>query len=337
MKAQEGSAGGETMRRREFIALMGASVAWPFAALAQQPGRTYHLGLLTAEPPNHPVHGGTFNALLDGLRRQGFIEGENLTVEYRVFGRHPELLPDYVAQLINAKVDAIYASGPSRIRAVQQATKTIPILGVVDDMIGSGLVTSLAHPNGNTTGVSGFARELDGKRQEILIEAVPGLRQMAVLVDAYNTADDSKLEAAARARNVALSIYRVTKDDEIVAAIDTAHASGATGLVVQASATFFINRQIIIDRVAALRLPTVYGSPELAEEGGFAAYGPRLLQLFGEVLARQLAQLFRGTKVADIPVERATKFELVINLKTAKAMGVTVPEALLARADKVIE
>ena len=201
----------------------------------------------------------------------------------------------------------------------------------------SGLVTSLAHPNGNTTGVSGFARELDGKRQEILIEAVPGLRQMAVLADAYNSADDRKLEAAARARNVALSIYRVTKGDEIVAAIDTAHASGATGLVVQASATFFINRQIIMDRVAALRLPTMYASPEVAEEGGFAGYGPRLLQLFGEVLARQLARLFRGTKVVDIPVEQPTKFELVINLKTAKALGVTVPEALLVRADKVIE
>ena len=277
-----------------------------------------------------------FQCLIEGLRRQGFIEGENLTVENRVYGRHPELA-DYVAELISAKVDVIYASGPSRIRAVQQATKTIPILGIVDDMIGSGLVTSLAHPNGNTTGVSGFARELDGKRQEILIEAVPGLRQMAVLADAYDTADDRKLEAAARARNVALSIYRITKGDEIVAAIDTAHAAGATGLVVQASGTFFINRQIIMDRVAALRLPTIYGSPEVAEQGGFAAYGPRLLQLFEEVLARQLAQLFRGNKVADIPVEHPTKFELVINLKTAKAMGVTVPEVLLVRADKVIE
>jgi putative tryptophan/tyrosine transport system substrate-binding protein len=204
-------------------------------------------------------------------------------------------------------------------------------------MVISGLVASLAHPNGNTTGVSILATELDGKRQEILIEAVPGLRRMAALADVYTTSDDRGREEAARARNVALSIYRVAKGDEIVAAIDTAHASGATALNVLASPILYNNRQIIIERVAALRLPTMYQFPEIAEQGGFAAYGSRLLQLYGQVLARQLAQLFRGTKVADIPVEQPTKFELVINLKTANALGITVPATLVARADKVIE
>jgi putative ABC transport system substrate-binding protein len=321
------------MRRREFIALMGASVTWPVAALAQQPGRTYRLGLVTTEPFNDPIQGGAYTALFDGLRRLGFIEGKNLAVDNRSYGQHPELLPDYLAELIKAKVDVIYAAGPSRIRAVQQATKTIPILGITDDMIGSGLVASLAHPNGNTTGVSILATELDGKRQEILIEAVPGLRQMAALADAYMTTNDRGLQEAARARNVALLIYRVAKGDEIVAAIDAAHTAGATALNVLSSPTFFINRQIIMERAAALRLPTMYQWPEIAEQGGFAAYGSRLLQLFGDVLARQLAQLFRGTKVAEQP----TKFELVINLKTANAMGVTVPATLVARADKVIE
>ena len=179
--------------------------------------------------------------------------------------------------------------------------------------------------------------ELNGKRLEILIEAVPGLRRMAALADVYSTSDDRGLEAAARERNVALSIYRVAKGDEIVAAIDTAHASGATALNVMASPILYLNRQIIIERVAALRLPAMYQFPEIAEQGGFAAYGPRLLQLYGEVLARQLAQLFRGTKVADIPIEQPTKFELVINLKTANALGITVPATLVARADKVIE
>ena len=208
---------------------------------------------------------------------------------------------------------------------------------MADDMVSSGLVASLAHPNGNTTGVSVLSTELNGKRLEILIEAVPGIRRMAALGDVYATFDDRGLEAAARARNVALSIYRVAKGDEIAAAIDTAHASGATTLNILASPILYVNRQIIIERVAALRLPTMYQWPEIAEQGGFAAYGPRLLQLFGEVLARQLAQLFRGTKVADVPVEQPTKFELVINLKAAKAIGVTVPPALLVRADKVIE
>jgi putative ABC transport system substrate-binding protein len=146
------------------------------------------------------------------------------------------------------------------------------------------------------------------------------------------------LQETARARNLELSIYRVAKDEEISAAIDTAQASGATALNALASARLYASRQLILDRAAALRLPTIYPWPETAEEeGGFAAYGPRLIGLFRDVLPRQLAQLFRGTKVADIPVEQPTKFELVINLKTAKAMGVTVPEALLVRADKVIE
>jgi ABC-type uncharacterized transport system substrate-binding protein len=140
-----------------------------------------------------------------------------------------------------------------------------------------------------------------------------------------------------RRRVHATSRFQSIESPKGMKAIDTAHAAGATALNVLASATFFINRQIIMERAAALRLPTMYQWPDIAEQGGFAAYGPRLLQLFGEVLARQLAQLFRGTKVADIPVEQPTKFELVINLKTANAMGVTVPPTLLARADKVIE
>ena len=205
-------------------------------------------------------------------------------------------------------------------------------------MLGAGLVNSLARPDGNTTGVSILATELDGKRQEILIEAVPGLRRMAALAD-FNYTSDAKLDAlqkAARARNIELSIHRIATGEEIAAAIDMAQASGATALNVLASPMLFANRQLIMDRVAVLRLPAMYQWPEMAEEGGFAAYGPRLM-IFRDLMARQVVQVFRGTKPADIPVEQPTKFELVINLKTAKAMGVTVPEALLVRADKVIE
>jgi ABC-type uncharacterized transport system substrate-binding protein len=206
-------------------------------------------------------------------------------------------------------------------------------------MLGSGLVTSLARPDGNTTGVSILARELDGKRQDILIEAVPGLRLMAVLTD-VNYTKFAKLEAlqeAARAHNIEFSIHRIAKGEEIAAAIDSAQASGATALNIVSSPLFFVHRHLIMERAAALRLPAIYFFPEMAEEGGFAAYGPRLSQLFSEIMAQQIIKLFRGSKVADIPVEQATKFELVINLKTANAIGVTVPPALLARADKVIE
>jgi putative ABC transport system substrate-binding protein len=324
------------MRRREFIALVCAGVAWPFAAMAQQAGRTYRLGCLLPLTHDAPIN----VAFFDELRRRGFIEGQNLTVEYRAYGLHVDLISEYAAELVDARVDVIVTAGDvAPIRAAQQATKTIPILAMTGDLIGLGLVASQARPEGNTTGVNIFAIELDGKRQEVLIEAVPRLRRMAFLADA-NFETVAKLDAlqeAARAHNIDLSIHRIAKGEEITAAIDAAKASGAEGLNVSASPLFFTYRQLIMDRVAALRLPAIYDWPETAEEGGFAAYGPRLSQLFVEVMTQQLVKLFHGIKVADIPVEQPTKFELVINLKAAKAMGVTVSPALLLRADKLIE
>jgi putative ABC transport system substrate-binding protein len=323
------------VRRREFIALVGASVTWPFAALAQQAGRTYRLGCLVPFTRDAPVN----VAFFDGLRRRGFIEGQNLTVEYRAYGQHVDLIPQYAAELVKARVDVIAGSGDEAVRAIQQATKTIPIVAIGSNLLGSGLVTSLARPNGNTTGVSILADESDGKRQDILIEAVPGLRLMAVLVDVNFTIKTAKLDAlqeAAHAHNVEFSIYRVAKGEDIAPAIDSAQASGATALNIVSSPLFYAHRHLIMERAAAAHLPTIYEYPESAEDGGFAAYGPRRSQL-AEIMAQQIVKIFRGSKVADIPVEQATKFELVINLKTAKAMGVTVPATLVARADKVIE
>jgi putative tryptophan/tyrosine transport system substrate-binding protein len=323
------------MRRREFIALMGASVAWPFAALAQEPGRTYRVGLVSpVECEDQPITVG----FAEELRPLGFVKGQNFTIVCRNFGRNADVSSQYATELVKDRVDTIVTYGEVAARAAQQATKTIPIVVVTDDMLGPGLVTSLARPTGNTTGVSILATELDGKRQELLIEAVPGLRRMAALADT-NTTSDAKLNAlqeAARARDIELSIHRTAKGDEIVPGINMAQASGATALNVLASPLLFAYRQLIMDRVAALRLPAIYQWPENAAEGGFAAYGPSVREIALE-LARQLAKVFRGTKIVDIPVEQPTHFELWINLKTAKAMGVTVPEALLARADKVIE
>jgi putative ABC transport system substrate-binding protein len=245
---------------------------------------------------------------------------------------------EYATELVMARVDVIATAGEEAVRAVQQATQTIPIVAIVGDMLGSGLVNSLARPDGNTTGVSILVFEAEGKRQDILIEAVPGLRLMAVLTD-VNYTKYVKLEAlqeAARAHNIEFSIHRVAKGEEIAAAIDSAQASGATALNIISSPLFHAYRHLIMERAAAAHLPTIYEFPETAEEGGFAGYGPRLSALL-EANARQVIQLFRGTKVADIPVEQPTKFELVINLKTANAMGVTVPATLVARADKVIE
>jgi putative ABC transport system substrate-binding protein len=326
------------MRRREFIALMGATVTWPFAAMAQQAGRTYRIGGLSSSsgPRNFSP---PLVAMFDELRRLGFIEGQNLTIVWRPYGLHIDLATEFAAELVNSKVDVIYASGDAGIRAAQQATATIPILGITQDMVGHGLVNSLARPGGNTTGVSVLGTELDGKRQEILIEAVPGLDRMAALADSRATQSPQLqvLQDAARARGVELSVHQVATGEEITAAIEAAKASGAAALNVLSSPLLYGNRQLIMDRVAALRLPAIYGWAEEAEEGGFLAYGPRVVQIFRELMAPRLVKLLRGVKPADIPIEQPTKFELIINLKTANAMGVTVPATLVARADKVIE
>jgi putative tryptophan/tyrosine transport system substrate-binding protein len=323
------------MRRRKFITLLGGAAASPFAAMAQQAGRTYRLGCLFPPPRDNPLN----MALFGELRRRGFIEGQNLTVEYRAYGQHVDLISQYATELVMARVDVIATAGDETVRAVQQATKTIPIVAIVGDMLGSGLVNSLARPEGNTTGVSILSFELDGKRQDILIEAVPGLRLMAVLVNVNHTnaAELDALQEAARAHGIEFSIHRVARAEEIAAALDSARASGATALNLVNSALFYAHRHLIMERAAAAHLPTIYEFPESAEEGGFAAYGPRLSELFLEIMPQQIVKIFRGSKVADIPVEQATKFELVINLKTAKGMGVTVPATLVARADKVIE
>jgi putative tryptophan/tyrosine transport system substrate-binding protein len=296
------------MRRREFIALMGASITWPFAAMAQEPGRAYRLGAVSSVPRNSPI----LVEMLDELRRQGFIVGQNLTVDWRTYGAEIDLIPKFVAELVKAHVDVIYVGGDIAIRAAQQATATIPILGVAEDMVGQGLVNSLARPGGNTTGVSLFATELDGKRQEILIEAVPGLRRMAILADSRVTSSSElqALQDAARERDVELSIHRVASVEEITAAIDAAKASSAAALNVLSSPFLYGNRQIIMQRVAMLRLPAIHEWAEVAGEGGFLAHGPRIVQIFRELVAQQLVKLLRGVKPADIPIEQPTKFEL---------------------------
>ena len=200
-------------------------------------------------------------------------------------------------------------------------------------------MASLAKPGGNITGFSVLSGDLDGKRQEILIEAVPGVRRIAALVDVNFTPPQrlKVLRDEARSRGVELSINGVAIPEEIASAIDTAKSSGAEALNVLSSPVLFYNRPIIFERAATLRLPAMYEWPSMAEEGGFIAYGSSLTQWYRDIFARQCVKLLRGVKPADIPVEQPTKFELVINLKTAKALGLTIPESFLMRFDKVIE
>ena len=260
-------------------------------------------------------------------------------VDEQGFGLHVGQLPEHALAIVKSHVDVVIAGGDPPVRAAQQATKEIPILGIAEDMAGSHFVASLAEPSGNTTGVSLLSSELDGKRQEILMEAVPGAHRYAALADVNSSSPQrlKTLEEITRARGAELSIYRVAKSEEFDGAINAAKNSGAAALNVLASALLFNNRQIILARAAALALPAIYQWPTIPAEGALIGYGPRLERIYGDIFSRQLVKLLRGTKPADIPVEQPTKFDLAVNLKTAKTLGLTIPNSLLATADEVIE
>jgi putative ABC transport system substrate-binding protein len=326
---------GETMRRREFIALAGASVTRPFAAMAQEPGRMYRLGSLFPAPRSDP----NFIAFFEGMSQYGFVEGQNLLDDPNGYELRIEQFAGHASEIVKQGVDLIFCAGDDAIRAAQQATKVIPILGGTDDMLGSGLVHSMAKPEGNTTGHGIMSFEMNGKRQEILMELLPEVGHMAVLADTYTYPPErlQALQELTRRRGVELSIYRVSKPEEIAGAIEAAKNSGALALNTLASPFVWVHRSIIYERVAELSLPAMYQFPGMAEEGGLIGYGPNINQFWRESVPRQAAALLRGAKVADVPVEQPSKFDLVINLKTAKALGLNIPESFLLRADKVIE
>jgi putative ABC transport system substrate-binding protein len=278
-------------------------------------------------------------ALFNALKPDGFIDGQNLVVDDRGFGLRVEQLSEHASAIVKTGVDVIIGGGDPPVRAAQQATKEIPILGIAEDMVGSRFVASLAKPGGNTTGVSLLSSDLDGKRQQILMEAVPGARRYAAMADINSSSPQrlNTLEEITRARGAELSIYRVAKSDEFAGAIEAAKNSGAAALNVLASALLYNNRQIILARAAALALPAIYQWPTLPAEGALIGYGPRLERIYGDIFSRQLVKLLRGIAPADIPVEQPTKFELAVNLKTAKMLSLTIPTSLLATADEVIE
>jgi putative tryptophan/tyrosine transport system substrate-binding protein len=306
----------------------------PLSGFAQETGRTYRLGVLTVGPRRSPSHDGFF----DELRRHGFVEGQNLIVDGRGYVARAEQFPALAVGLAKAEVEAILSAGPAATRAARNATHHIPIIAIVDDMVAAGFVPSLARPGGNITGVSILAPELDGKRLDILIELAPNSRRIAALTDPNSTASPrlQALRDAAQARGVELVIHIADVPERIVPAIDEAKRMGAMALNVLASPMLHARRGDIIECAAALRLPAIYQWVESAEEGGLVAYGPRIHQLYRQ-MARQLAKVLRGAKPGDLPVEQPTKFELVINLKTAKALGITIPPTVIARADEIIE
>ncbi len=323
------------MRRREFIALIGGgTLAWPLAARAQEPGRTYRIGFILPTAREAPP----VRDLFDEFRRDGFVEGQNLIVLPGGFGVRNDQIASVAAALVAASPDVIIAGPVLPLRALQQLTRTIPLIGMSEDMVAEGLVASLAQPGSNITGISLLTPELDGKRQEILIEAVPGVRKIALLADSNNTtpAHIQLLQDAAHGRGIDTLVRGVAKRDDVISAIDDVKASGAQAINFLATPMFSISATDFIRHVTTLRLPSVYQWPENAEDGALIGYGPRITEMYRE-RARLAVKVLQGARPNDIPVEQPTKFELVINLQAAKAIGHEVPAGLVARADKVIE
>jgi putative ABC transport system substrate-binding protein len=322
------------LKRRDFLTLLGGATApWPLTAHAQD-GRSYRIAVLNTNARGSPV----VTAIFDELRRNGLFEGRNLVVEGSGIGVPYPQFADAARGLAKTSIEALVVGGgaPS-VRAVQAVLPAIPIITVADDMVADGMARSLVQPGGNVTGVSLFAPELDGKRQELLIELLPGVRRMAALSDprVQSPQELRALEQAARIRGIELTIHAVSSVEAIIPTIDAAKAAGAGALNLLAASLFGGNFKTIIAHTAALRLPAIYQWPEAAESGALIAYGPPQTQVYRQV-ARMLAKVLRGAKPAELPVEQPTTFELAINLETAKAIGLEIPMTLLSRADRVI-
>jgi putative tryptophan/tyrosine transport system substrate-binding protein len=322
------------MRRRDFIKNLAAAIGVPALPAAAQESRIYRIGVLNNNPRRSPV----VSAFFDELRRSGFVEGRNLIVESTGIGIPYPQFGDAAREIAKAKVEAFVVGGGSPpIHAVRAVAPGIPVVGVADDMVGDGLAQSLVRPGGSVTGVSILATELDGKRQEFLMELLPGVRQMTALADPRVQSPQKlqMLQDAARARGVELSIRKMTSAEAILPAIDAAKAEGAGGLNVLAASLFGGNAKMIIEHTTALRLPSIFMWPHYAEDGALIAYGPIQNEVYRQV-ARILAKVLRGADPATLPVEQPTTFELAINLETAKVINLTVPMNLLTRADRVV-
>jgi putative ABC transport system substrate-binding protein len=326
------------MRRREFIlALGGAAVGWPLAARAQRPGKLPTIGFLGASTPSTWSH--WVAAFVQRLRELGWIEGRTVAIEYRWAEGREARYAEFAAEFVRLKVDVIVTAG-SAVPAAKLATSIIPIVfAVANDPVGSGLVASLSRPGGNVTGLSIQAPELAGKRLELLRAVLPGLRGLAIMANAgYSAAvqEMGEMEATARTLGIEVTRLEIRRAEDIAPAIE-ALKGRAGALYACADSLVFANLVRITTSALAAQLPTMHYNREFVEAGGFLmSYGTNYPDLFRRA-AEYVDKIMRGAKPGDLPVEQPTKYDLVINLKTAKALGLTIPESFLLRADEVIE
>jgi putative ABC transport system substrate-binding protein len=325
------------VNRREFIALIGSAVSYPFSARAQQTAKLRTIGILGASTALVFTH--RSSAFLQRLHELGWIEGRNVALEYRWAEGNTERISEIAAEFVRLKVDVIVTDGTAAVVAAQRASSVIPIvMAVVADPVGIGLVASLARPGGNVTGLSTQQIDLAGKRLELLRELVPGLRQLATMANtgaAGAMLEMAEVQVAAGTLGLGVLTLEIRRAEDLAPAFE-ALKGRAEALYVCGDPFMSTNRTQIITLAQTARLPTMYNFRDYVEVGGLLSYGPNFPDLYRRA-ADFVDKILRGEKPADIPVEQPTKFDLVINLKTAKALGVTVPPSLLARADEVIE
>jgi putative ABC transport system substrate-binding protein len=324
------------VRRREFITLLGGAAVWPLAARAQQP-RKYKIGHFSAGQAPPPEWWAVF---LEALRDSGLVEGINVAFERRYAEDRLDRLPELAAELVRLKVDVIVTGGTLAPLAVKRATSTIPIVMMsAGDPLGSGLVTSLARPGGNITGLSIMAPDLGAKRLELLKEILPQVYRVGILWNAanpYSALVFKETESAAQILRIRLQSIEARGPDDFDSALEAATHQGMDALIAVEDPLTFSHRKRIANFAASNRLPAIYGYREFVDAGGLMAYGTSQADLYRRG-AGYVERILKGARPADLPVQQPTKFELVINLKTAKALGLDMPPSLLVRADEVIE
>jgi putative tryptophan/tyrosine transport system substrate-binding protein len=325
------------MKRREFITLLGGATAWPLTARAQQAGKLPTVGFLGPSTPLAMSQWVT--AFVQRLRELGWIEGRTVAIEYRWAEGRSERFAEIAAEFVRLKVDVIVTYGTPAVVAAKQATAIIPIVDAGSgDPVSTGLVASLARPSGNVTGLSVLATDLAGKKVELLREVVPGLRRLAFLANVSNPITEletGEVQAAARKLGLDIDTLEIRRPEDIAPAFETLK-SRADALYLIPDPVIFGNGVRINTLALGARLPTMYGVREPVESGGLMSYGPNWSHMFRRA-ADYVDKILRGAKPGDIPIEQPTKFDLVINLTTAKVLGLEIPPTLLARADEVIE
>jgi putative ABC transport system substrate-binding protein len=329
------------MRRRDFITLLGGASAWPLAARAQQPGHMRRLGVLFSGPSETDAEGqARIAALRQGLQGLGWVEGRNLTIDFRWSGADAGRTRIYAAELVTLSPDVIFAAPSAALAEVQRLTRTIPVVfAQVSDPVGTGFVASLSHPGGNITGFALFEFALGAKWLELLKQIAPSVTRAVVIYDPATPSATGFLpliQAGARSLGVDIFAHSVHDSGEFEPIIKAFAAEPNGGLIAIGSSLIGVQRDLIISLANRYRLPNVFAFRSYAAAGGLASYGVDNHDLYRRA-ASYVDRILKGEKPSDLPVQEANKYQLVINLKTAKALGLTVPQTLLATADEVIE